>query len=197
MKNILKLSLIIFSLFIFSNINALTINNDLSNITNNKFKFNESTNFTNYYGKLFLSRIYKNYIDNLTNEFLQNSYEFSDEYYAGMYLDNNDTVYLIVENEIPLKYLEYKYKLMHRNNNVKLKYVKYSYLELTNLYYEIIDKLNNTNYNNFSTLGIDISNNKVELGIEEYNKDEIKYIKENITDSKMLNIVKSNKVHSF
>ena len=197
MKNILKLSLIIFSLFIFSNINALTINNDLSNITNNKFKFNESTNFTNYYGKLFLSRIYKNYIDNLTNEFLQNSYEFSDEYYAGMYLDNNDTVYLIVENEIPLKYLEYKYRLIHRNNNVKLKYVKYSYLELTNLYYEIIDKLNNTNYNNFSTLGIDISNNKVELGIEEYNKDEIKYIKENITDSKMLNIVKSNKVHSF
>ena len=197
MKNILKLLLIIFSLFIFSNINALTINNDLSNITNNKFKFNESTNFTNYYGKLFLSRIYKNYIDNLTNEFLQNSYEFSDEYYAGMYLDNNDTVYLIVENEIPIKYLEYKYRLMHRNNNVKLKYVKYSYLELTNLYYEIIDKLNNTNYNNFSTLGIDISNNKVELGIEEYNKDEIKYIKENITDSKMLNIVKSNKVHSF
>ena len=197
MKNILKLLLIIFSLFIFSNINALTINNDLSNITNNKFKFNESTNFTNYYGKLFLSRIYKNYIDNLTNEFLQNSYEFSDKYYAGMYLDNNDTVYLIVENEIPLKYLEYKYRLMHRNNNVKLKYAKYSYLELTNLYYEIIDKLNNTNYNNFSTLGIDISNNKVELGIEEYNKDEIKYIKENITDSKMLNIVKSNKVHSF
>ena len=197
MKNILKLLLIIFSLFIFSNINALTINNDLSNITNNKFNFNESTNFTNYYGNLFLSRIYKNYIEDLTNEFLQNSYEFSDEYYAGMYLDNNDTVYLIVENEIPLKYLEYKYKLMHRNNNVKLKYVKYSYLELTNLYYEIIDKLNNTNYNNFSTLGIDISNNKVELGIEDYNKDEIKYIKENITDSKMLNIVKSNKVHSF
>ena len=197
MKNILKLLLIIFSLFIFSNINALTINNDLSNITNNKFKFNESTNFTNYYSKLFLSRIYKNYIEDLTNEFLQNSYEFSDEYYAGMYLDNNDTVYLIVENEIPLKYLEYKYRLIHRNNNVKLKYVKYSYLELTNLYYEIIDKLNNTNYNNFSTLGIDISNNKVELGIEKYNKDEIKYIKENITDSKMLNIVKSNKVHSF
>ncbi len=197
MKNILKLVLIIFSLFIFNNVNALTINNDLSNITNNKFKFNESTNFTKYYGNLFLSRIYKNYIDNLTNEFLQNSYEFSDEYYAGMYLDNNDTVYLIVENEIPLKYLEYKYKLMHRNNNVKLKYAKYSYLELTNLYYEIIDKLNNTNYNNFSTLGIDISNNKVELGIEEYNKDEIKYIKENISDSKMLNIVKSNKAHSF
>ena len=57
MKNILKLVLIIFSLFIFNNVNALTINNDLSNITNNKFKFNESTNFTKYYGNLFLSKV--------------------------------------------------------------------------------------------------------------------------------------------
>lgn len=122
--------------------------------------------------------------------------EIHPSFYGGIYIDeNNDLVLQLVNSEMTEKDLQLYEEILKINENIKIIYVKHSYMELENVnniindYYESID-INNTNISGYY---IDVINNQIVVELINCTEQEIKNFKEKVIDSPIVVFVEAEK----
>ena len=113
------------------------------------------------------------------------------EYYGGIYISDDSThvVMLIVEENLPKDINSKEYELLEniirKHEDIEIKYVKNSYKELL----ETFDKISNYSKENrevkkITSHSIDVINNKVTVSIKNLELNEIKNVKDHVTNLK-------------